>query len=91
MDSRGHRAPEQLYGLPPAPLLAQSHHTCQAGPDWPELLLQRRSNLPTMPIVEPGLFLEQARFHGRGTGRDGQGGFGSLRVLVLHWVLAGVD
>lgn len=35
----GSQGPEQLYGPPPAPLLAQSHHTCQAGPDWPELLL----------------------------------------------------
>ena len=68
-DSPDHRAPEQLCGPPPAPLLAQSHHTCQAGPDWPELLLQCRSNLPTMPVVEPGLSLEQAWIHGRGTGR----------------------
>ena len=26
---------------------------------------------------------------GGALGGDGQGGFGSLRVLVLHWVLAG--
>lgn len=69
-DSPGHRAPEQLCGPPPAPLLAQGHHTCQAGPDWPELLLQCQSNLPTMPVGEPGLSLEQAWIHGRGTGRE---------------------
>lgn len=47
MDS-GVTGPLSAVWAASAPLLAQSHHTCQAGPDWPELLLQRRSNLPTL-------------------------------------------
>lgn len=64
----GHRAPEQLCGPPLAPLLAHGHHTCYAGPDWPELLLGHWSNLPTS-AAEPYLSREQAWTNGRGTGR----------------------